>query len=312
MQPLSGGSAIHRLINQRFFWTFSIDQHVRRNGTRSSTASLRCSIDAREKKRIFNCLVRIWTSKLNFLVRDKISFVGAQAKVLPVAHGGRSGSWVRYRYSYVWHDSESFMCVTRIIHINDMTHSYVWYDVWHDSFICVTWLRSGLSHPSWESEDKRGQWWFLFFSFFLSFFLGWWNPNSLLWTHQPPLLAHLTQWSSESRSTGAQPGHPSPGCMYRWWTCDLEIDSMNGLSTWRLTQWMAYWLRDWLNEWLVDLEIVWLVVLQIQERTRYYYYRVVPGHRNCQIETTVWNGAGFFTEGLEPRWQQFGQFLNDL
>jgi len=32
----------------------------------------------------------------------------------------------------VWHDS--FICVTWLIHMCDMTHSYVW----HDSFICVT------------------------------------------------------------------------------------------------------------------------------------------------------------------------------
>jgi len=35
-------------------------------------------------------------------------------------------------HSYVWHDS--FICVTWLIHMCDMTHSYVW----HDSFICVT------------------------------------------------------------------------------------------------------------------------------------------------------------------------------
>ena len=35
---------------------------------------------------------------------------------------------------YVWHDS--FICVTWLIHMCDMTHSFVW----HDSFICVTWL----------------------------------------------------------------------------------------------------------------------------------------------------------------------------
>ena len=35
---------------------------------------------------------------------------------------------------YVWHDS--FVCVTWLIRMCDMTHSYVW----HDSFICVTWL----------------------------------------------------------------------------------------------------------------------------------------------------------------------------
>jgi len=36
--------------------------------------------------------------------------------------------------SYVWHDS--FICVTWLVHMCDMTRSYVW----HDSFICVTWL----------------------------------------------------------------------------------------------------------------------------------------------------------------------------
>ena len=34
-------------------------------------------------------------------------------------------------------------------------------------------------------------------------------------------------------------------------------------------------------------------------------YRVVLGHRNWQIETAVWNLAGFFTMGLETRWQRF-------
>jgi len=29
------------------------------------------------------------------------------------------------------------------------------------------------------------------------------------------------------------------------------------------------------------------------------------------METTVWNLVGFFTVGLETRWQQFGQFLNN-
>ena len=36
--------------------------------------------------------------------------------------------------SYVRHDS--FICENWLIHMWDMTHSYVW----HDSFICVTWL----------------------------------------------------------------------------------------------------------------------------------------------------------------------------
>jgi len=41
-------------------------------------------------------------------------------------------------------------------------------------------------------------------------------------------------------------------------------------------------------------------------------YRVVPGHRNWQIETAVWNLAGFLHCTLETRWQRFGQFLNDF
>jgi len=36
----------------------------------------------------------------------------------------------------VWHDS--FICVTWLIHVRDMTHAYVW----HDSFKCVTWLNT--------------------------------------------------------------------------------------------------------------------------------------------------------------------------
>jgi len=51
-------------------------------------------------------------------------------------------------HSYVWHDS--FMCVTWLIHMWDMTHLLTWYNlfmcdathsyVWHDLFMCVTWL----------------------------------------------------------------------------------------------------------------------------------------------------------------------------
>jgi len=37
-------------------------------------------------------------------------------------------------HSYVWHDS--FICVTWLIHMCDMTQSYVWTDL----SICVTWL----------------------------------------------------------------------------------------------------------------------------------------------------------------------------
>jgi len=47
-------------------------------------------------------------------------------------------------------------------------------------------------------------------------------------------------------------------------------------------------------------------------RCLHFVYRVVPGHKNWQIKTAGWNWTGFFTEGLETRWQRFGQFLNNL
>jgi len=47
-------------------------------------------------------------------------------------------------HTYVWHDS--YICVTWLIHMCDMTHTYVWHDsymcdmthtyVWHDSYMC--------------------------------------------------------------------------------------------------------------------------------------------------------------------------------
>jgi len=42
------------------------------------------------------------------------------------------------------------------------------------------------------------------------------------------------------------------------------------------------------------------------------YCRVVPAHRNWQIETAVWNLAGFWNCALKPRWLRFGQFLHDF
>jgi len=41
-------------------------------------------------------------------------------------------------------------------------------------------------------------------------------------------------------------------------------------------------------------------------------YRVIPGHRNWQIETAVWNLAGFLHCALKTRWQRFGHFLDDF
>ena len=44
----------------------------------------------------------------------------------------------------------------------------------------------------------------------------------------------------------------------------------------------------------------------------YSHFRVIPGHRNWQIENAVWNLASFLLCALETRWQRFGQFLNDF
>jgi len=54
-------------------------------------------------------------------------------------------------HSYVWHDS--FICVTWLIHMCDMTHSYVW----HDSFICVTWLIHACDMTCWFECSLRAR-----------------------------------------------------------------------------------------------------------------------------------------------------------
>jgi len=40
--------------------------------------------------------------------------------------------------------------------------------------------------------------------------------------------------------------------------------------------------------------------------------RDIPGHRNWQIETAVWNLAVFLHCDLETFWQRFGQFPTDF
>jgi len=46
--------------------------------------------------------------------------------------------------------------------------------------------------------------------------------------------------------------------------------------------------------------------------TCYFRCSSIPGHKNWQIKTAVWNLAGFLHCDLETRWQRFGQFLNNL
>jgi len=52
---------------------------------------------------------------------------------------------------YVWHDS--FICVTWLIHMRDMTHSYVW----HDSFTCVIWLIHWIIRDMTHSCNPHGE-----------------------------------------------------------------------------------------------------------------------------------------------------------
>jgi len=50
----------------------------------------------------------------------------------------------------------------------------------------------------------------------------------------------------------------------------------------------------------------------IHTQIRDHDYRVIPGHRNWQIETAAWNLAGFLHCASETRCQRLGQFLHDF
>jgi len=56
----------------------------------------------------------------------------------------------------------------------------------------------------------------------------------------------------------------------------------------------------------------WQRFVRVVQRYALFTYRVIPGHRNWQIETAVWNLAGFLHCALETRYKRFGQFLDDF
>jgi len=64
----------------------------------------------------------VWLETVDWMVHDSFVCVTWLIRMCDMTH------W------YVWHDS--FTCVTWLVHMWDMTHLYVW----HDSFTCVTWL----------------------------------------------------------------------------------------------------------------------------------------------------------------------------
>ena len=99
--------------------------------------------------------IHVWHDSCTHMLNE-------ETYVTPLHPCSRSYTWDSLFVVHVWHDSsihmfngetqlhpcthahihmcdtlcDSFMCVTWLIHVCDMTHSYVW----HDSFICVTWL----------------------------------------------------------------------------------------------------------------------------------------------------------------------------
>ena len=63
----------------------------------------------------------------------------------------------------------------------------------------------------------------------------------------------------------------------------------------------------------VILNMFWFgVMLIIVSSPILWLYSNISAHRNWQIETAVWNLAGFLHCALETRWKRFGQFLNDF
>jgi len=59
-------------------------------------------------------------------------------------------------HSYVWHDA--FICVTWLIHMFDMIQSYVWHDSFICAFSCVTWhihMRSMTHSCAWQNSLQQ-------------------------------------------------------------------------------------------------------------------------------------------------------------
>ena len=99
---------------------------------------------------------------------------------------------------YVWHDS--FICVTWLIYMCDMIHLYVW----HDSFICVTWLsgeREGNFERLWQKSKS-----------FAGRMLQWFIEGIHVWdlTHGLIRLIHTRDmthlWVWETRLMAGNPG----------------------------------------------------------------------------------------------------------
>jgi len=122
--------------------------------------------------------------------------------------------------------------------------------------------------------------------------------------------------------------HSGVGMQMRYGACQDETIPIKTWSRHVMSEYAAISnLRSVPDDWIIS-EILWYLLyfitkvstinprrirkIQAHSQFKESCYRVIPGHRNWQIETAIWNLAGFFTVGLEPRWQRFGRFLNDL
>jgi len=83
------------------------------------------------------------------------------------------------------------------------------------------------------------------------------------------------------------------------------LDEINDVDT-------EGYVPDYLNQDWIERSFQQRYELMLKRREMAGIYRVVPGHRNWQIETAVWNLASFLHCDLETRLQRLGQFLNDF
>jgi len=86
------------------------------------------------------CLIHTWDICVEWLIHtcDTKTCVRGQSTRVRASSSDIYAIWLIHMrdmtHSYVWHDS--FICLTWLVHMCDMTHSYAW----RDSFVRVTWL----------------------------------------------------------------------------------------------------------------------------------------------------------------------------
>jgi len=142
---------------------------------------------------------------------------------------------------YVWHDS--FMCVTWLMNMgciqaDHVTHSYVW----HDSFICVTWLfymRDMTRSYVWHDSFMRVTW-LVVHMCDITRVTGWWKPIGCLKlqvifrkraTNYRALLWKMTYEHKASYDS-------TPPCIFRCTTWPIQMGDQTDLSI--CVIWLVY------------------------------------------------------------------------